>query len=81
MTDFHLLLVGETKTMELMKLITVTVSLFISVTVITADYVRPQPRKTLHFQLNPKPSFYPQQVTLSSLSLSLCVFHFFFFFF
>ncbi|KAK4576180.1 hypothetical protein RGQ29_026929 [Quercus rubra] len=51
--------------MELMKLIIVTVSLFISVTVITADYVRPLPRKTLHFQLNPKPSFYPQQVHIS----------------
>ncbi|KAF3956571.1 hypothetical protein CMV_018311 [Castanea mollissima] len=51
--------------MELMKLITVTVSLFISVTVITADYVRPQPRETLHFQLNPKPAFYPQQVHIS----------------
>jgi hypothetical protein len=54
-----------------------TVILLISVTVTTADYLRPQPRETLHFQWSPKPSSYPQQVTLSSLSLSIQFYHFF----
>ena len=51
-----------------------TVTLLISLTVTTANYLRPQPRETLHFQWSPKPSSYPQQVTLSSLSLSLSSF-------
>ena len=51
-----------------------TVILLISVIVTTADYLRPQPRETLHFQWSPKPSSYPQQVTLSSLSLSISSF-------
>ncbi|GMY31337.1 purple acid phosphatase 18-like [Fagus crenata] len=42
-----------------------TVILLISVTVTTADYLRPQPRETLHFQWSPKPSSYPQQVHIS----------------
>ncbi|KAG2682229.1 hypothetical protein I3760_11G182600 [Carya illinoinensis] len=42
-----------------------TVCLFsISATAI-ADYVRPQPRKTLGFSWNPKPPNYPQQVHIS----------------
>uniref|UniRef100_A0A2N9F951 Purple acid phosphatase N-terminal domain-containing protein n=1 Tax=Fagus sylvatica TaxID=28930 RepID=A0A2N9F951_FAGSY len=42
-----------------------TVILLISLTVTTADYFRPQPRETLHFQWSPKPSSYPQQVHIS----------------
>ncbi|KAJ7960755.1 Purple acid phosphatase [Quillaja saponaria] len=41
-----------------------TVALLISATV-TADYIRPLPRKTLQFPWDPKPSSYPQQVHIS----------------
>ncbi|CAA3021661.1 purple acid phosphatase 18-like [Olea europaea subsp. europaea] len=34
-------------------------------TAFTAEYVRPPPRKTLHFPWNPKPSSHPQQVHVS----------------
>ncbi|XVF77501.1 hypothetical protein PTKIN_Ptkin14bG0049600 [Pterospermum kingtungense] len=51
----------ETKSIVL---ITLTVFLSISATV-RADYVRPQPRKTLHFPWNPKHPSQPQQVHIS----------------
>ncbi|TXG67815.1 hypothetical protein EZV62_009090 [Acer yangbiense] len=53
--------------MEL-KLVSTTLTVFlliISVTVTTADYVRPQPRETLQFPWKSKPHSYPQQVHIS----------------
>uniref|UniRef100_A0A5B7A5D9 Purple acid phosphatase n=1 Tax=Davidia involucrata TaxID=16924 RepID=A0A5B7A5D9_DAVIN len=44
--------------------ILLTVVLVITATV-TADYVRPPPRKALHFPWNPKTSSHPQQVHIS----------------
>ena len=49
------------------KLILILI-LVISVSV-TADYVRPKPRKALHFPWKPKTPSLPQQVTLSLISL------------
>ncbi|XP_059441254.1 purple acid phosphatase 18 [Corylus avellana] len=49
--------------MEL-KLIAAVAFLLLSATV-AADYVRPQPRKTLHFPLSHNPSSHPQQVHIS----------------
>uniref|UniRef100_A0A3Q7IB52 Uncharacterized protein n=1 Tax=Solanum lycopersicum TaxID=4081 RepID=A0A3Q7IB52_SOLLC len=42
-----------------------TVILFIAGTVLAGDYVRPPPRKTLHFPWDPKPSSQPQQICYS----------------
>ncbi|XP_040986275.1 purple acid phosphatase 18 [Juglans microcarpa x Juglans regia] len=42
-----------------------TVCLFLISATAIADYVRPQPRKTLRFSWNPKPPNYPQQVHIS----------------
>lgn len=42
-----------------------TAFVFISATVTTAEYVRPQPRRTLEFPWDPKPSSHPQQVHIS----------------
>ncbi|KAE9612334.1 hypothetical protein Lal_00022807 [Lupinus albus] len=49
--------------MELKLILTVLVVLFS--TVIADDYVRPPPRKTLHFPWDPKPTLNPQQVHVS----------------
>ena len=49
------------------KLILVLI-LVISVSV-AADYVRPKPRKTLHFPWKPRAPSIPEQVTLSLISL------------
>ncbi|ESR65537.1 hypothetical protein CICLE_v10008345mg [Citrus x clementina] len=42
-----------------------TAFVFISATVTTAEYIRPQPRRTLEFPWDPKPSSHPQQVHIS----------------
>lgn len=39
-----------------------TAFVFISATVTRAEYIRPQPRRTLEFPWHPKPSSHPQQV-------------------
>ncbi|XVF34020.1 hypothetical protein REPUB_Repub18cG0021000 [Reevesia pubescens] len=52
------------ETKNLILIILQTVFLSISATV-KADYIRPQPRKTLHFPWNPKHPSQPQQVHIS----------------
>lgn len=43
--------------LQLTAVLTVTTSV-----TVTGDYIRPPPRKTLHFPWDPKPSSQPQQV-------------------
>ncbi|CAK9175508.1 unnamed protein product [Ilex paraguariensis] len=50
--------------MEL-KLLLLLMSLTVAATATTAEYVRPPPRKTLHFPWDRKPSSQPQQVHIS----------------
>ena len=60
------------QTTEMKLNLFLTILLLVSAAV-TADYVRPLPRKTLQLPRDSKPPSYPQQVTLFSMSFSLTI--------